>query len=194
MQSHTINQSYSPPENLKRFLEHEQKPIFVGFGSMVMKNKEKYCRMIVSAAVQSKQRVILQSGWADYAKRELPECVIMITKVPHSWLFEQVAAVVHHGGHGTTMTGLYCGKPTGIIPFFGDQHFRAQVVEKQKVGKVGIRIPSIHKLTVTNLEKSLQTTSRFYRYETKYKEIEYEDQIRKTPLSRFIELFNLHFE
>ena len=32
--------------------------------------------------------------------------------VPHDWLFPQMAAVVHHGGAGTTAAGLRAGKPT----------------------------------------------------------------------------------
>lgn len=41
------------------------------------------------------------------------------------WLFPRVAAVVHHGGAGTTGAGLAAGKPTIVVPFFADQHFWA---------------------------------------------------------------------
>lgn len=47
--------------------------------------------------------------------------VFALGNVPHDWLFEHVSAVVHHGGAGTTAIGLRCGKPTVIVPFFGDQ-------------------------------------------------------------------------
>lgn len=36
------------------------------------------------------------------------------------WLFKRVAAVVHHGGAGTTACGLVNGRPTTIVPFFGE--------------------------------------------------------------------------
>ena len=41
-------------------------------------------------------------------------------KILH-WLFPRVAAVVHHGGAGTTAAGLRAGKPSVICPFFIDQ-------------------------------------------------------------------------
>jgi sterol 3beta-glucosyltransferase len=41
----------------------------------------------------------------------------------HQWLFPHMAAIVNHGGAGTTATGLLCGKPTVLVPFFADQPF-----------------------------------------------------------------------
>ena len=54
--------------------------------------------------------------------------------VPHDWLFPQVAAVVHHGGAGTTAAGLRAGRPTVICPFFGDQPFWGRRVHELGVG------------------------------------------------------------
>jgi sterol 3beta-glucosyltransferase len=51
--------------------------------------------------------------------------VFVLDEVPHEWLFPQVAAVVHHGGAGTTATALRAGKPTIICPLLGDQAFWA---------------------------------------------------------------------
>jgi hypothetical protein len=47
--------------------------------------------------------------------------VFHIGHCPHEWLFSKVCAVVHHGGAGTVAAGLRAGKPTGVVPFFGDQ-------------------------------------------------------------------------
>ena len=52
----------------------------------------------------------------------------MLGNCPHDWLFKQVSAVVHHGGAGTTAIGLRLGRPTVIVPFFGDQAFWARMV------------------------------------------------------------------
>lgn len=60
---------------------------------------------------------------------EYPDCIYPLDKVPHDWLFPQVAAVVHHGGAGTTAAGLRAGVPTIIKPFFGDQFFWAARVQ-----------------------------------------------------------------
>lgn len=55
----------------------------------------------------------------------VPPHIFILGNVPHDWLFdnERVSAVVHHGGAGTTAIGLAKGRPTVIVPFFGDQGF-----------------------------------------------------------------------
>lgn len=45
-----------------------------------------------------------------------------------------MAAVCHHGGAGTTAAGLRAGKPTIIVPFFGDQFFWGSMVSKSGAG------------------------------------------------------------
>jgi sterol 3beta-glucosyltransferase len=78
--------------------------------------------------------------------------------VPHDWLFPQVAAVVHHGGAGTTAAGLRAGRPTVICPFFGDQPFWGRRVHDLGVGSTPI--PQ-KKLTAEKLAAALRevTTS-----------------------------------
>ena len=66
---------------------------------------------------------MLLSGWGGLVERDLPETVIRISEAPHDWLFPRTSAVVHHGGAGTTAAGLRAGRPTVVVPFFGDQPF-----------------------------------------------------------------------
>jgi sterol 3beta-glucosyltransferase len=49
-----------------------------------------------------------------------------------------VSAVCHHGGAGTTATALRAGKPPIILPFFGDQFFWGNVIEKSGSGPAPI--------------------------------------------------------
>ncbi|MEV4257550.1 glycosyltransferase [Spirillospora sp. NPDC049652] len=49
--------------------------------------------------------------------------VLAVRDVPHTWLFPRTAAVVHHGGAGTTAAGLRAGVPSVVTPFFGDQPY-----------------------------------------------------------------------
>ena len=65
---------------------------------------------------------------------EKPDGVFMVDNVPHDWLFPKVDAVIHHGGAGTTAAGLKFGKPTMIVPFFGDQPFWSAMVAKAGAG------------------------------------------------------------
>ena len=78
------------------------------------------------------------SGWAGLRAEALPTSVIMVDSVPHAWLFPRMAAVVHHGGAGTTAAGLRAGAPSILIPFFGDQAFWAGRVRALGVGPAPI--------------------------------------------------------
>lgn len=52
---------------------------------------------------------------------EFPDNDMQETKlIEPEWLFKHVSAVIHHGGAGTTACGLLNGRPTGIVPFFGE--------------------------------------------------------------------------
>jgi sterol 3beta-glucosyltransferase len=77
----------------------------------------------------------------------------MVDAVPHDWLFPRVAAVVHHGGAGTTAAGLRAGRPTVICPFLADQPFWGRVVYERGVGPKSI--PQ-NRLTVKNLSNAIR--------------------------------------
>ena len=129
---------WSPPLALLEFLQSGSPPVSIGFGSMVSRNPEETADLVLQAISLTGQRAILQSGWSGLSKRDLPDTVFMVDSVPHSWLFPQVAAVVHHGGAGTTAAGLRAGIPTIVIPFFGDQTFWGRRVAELGVGTAPI--------------------------------------------------------
>jgi sterol 3beta-glucosyltransferase len=115
--------SWTPPPDLNEFIKTGKPPIYVGFGSMkdISKFKETF-GIIVQALEISKQRAVIGLGWNTLNLNEpIPDNVFLIDNVPFTWLFPQMAAVVHHGGAGTTSIGLTAGKPTIIIPFNADQ-------------------------------------------------------------------------
>jgi UDP:flavonoid glycosyltransferase YjiC (YdhE family) len=64
-------------------------------------------------------RAIVSKGWSELAGPQ-DSNIFYIGDCPHTWLFQHVAAVVHHGGAGTTACGLLNGRPTTIVPFFGE--------------------------------------------------------------------------
>lgn len=72
---------------------------------------------------ESGVRALVSAGWGGLGGVDIPSNVFIMGNVPHDWLFDKVAAVVHHGGAGTTAIGLKKGCPTLVVPFFGDQHF-----------------------------------------------------------------------
>ncbi|WIA34522.1 hypothetical protein OEZ86_012845 [Tetradesmus obliquus] len=79
--------------------------------------------------------------------------VLCIKEAPHEWLFPRCSALVHHGGVGTTAAGLRCGKPTVVVPAFGDLFFFADMCHKLGVGPDPIPLPE---LTADRLLAALQ--------------------------------------
>lgn len=112
---------YSPPEDLVDFIESGPSPIYVGFGSIVVDNPQALTALIFEAIKLTNVRAVVTRGWSgvgDYIPRG--SNVFLVDSCPHQWLFEHVSCVVHHGGAGTTAAGLTAGKPTVVVPFFGE--------------------------------------------------------------------------
>lgn len=128
--------NYSPADDLKRFLDAGPPPVYIGFGSIVLDDPNKMTELIFEAVRITGQRVLLSKGWGGMGAEELgiPEGVFMLGNVPHDWLFQRVSAVVHHGGAGTTAAGITAGKPTVVVPFFGDQPFWGSMVARAGAG------------------------------------------------------------
>ncbi|KAH9607679.1 hypothetical protein KSS87_010942 [Heliosperma pusillum] len=133
--------NYKPPEDLMEWLGKGQKPIYIGFGSLPVQEPEKMTKTIVRALELTEQRGIINKGWGGLGDLAEPkDFVYLLDNVPHDWLFLQCAAVVHHGGAGTTAAGLKAACPTTIVPFFGDQPFWGERVHEKGVGPSPIAI------------------------------------------------------
>ena len=125
---------WQPPDQLQAFLEAGEPPVYVGFGSMSGQNPEHLAAIVLDALAKSGQRGLLLTGWGGMQALSVPESVFAIDSAPHSWLFPRMAAVVHHGGAGTTGEGLRAGVPSLVLPFMMDQPFWGWRVSALGVG------------------------------------------------------------
>ncbi|HXU33794.1 MAG TPA: glycosyltransferase [Thermoanaerobaculia bacterium] len=109
------------PPDLEAFLEQGEPPIFVGFGSMP--TAKDTSRILIGAARAAGRRILISKGWADLdLLDDAPDCAA-VGDVSHDRLFPRVAAVVHHGGAGTTAAAARAGVPQVITPMFNDQFY-----------------------------------------------------------------------
>ncbi|PYH78799.1 UDP-Glycosyltransferase/glycogen phosphorylase [Aspergillus uvarum CBS 121591] len=130
---------YEPPQDLVDFLEAGPPPIYIGFGSIVVDDPEALTQTILEAVRMSGQRAVVSKGWGNIGADEADDPnVYFLGNCPHDWLFSRVSCVVHHGGAGTTATGLALGRPTVIVPFFGDQPFWGMLVASNGAGPAPI--------------------------------------------------------
>lgn len=126
---------WRPPPRLQAFLDAGPPPVYVGFGSMVGRDPAGTLAIVLRALALSGQRGVLAQGWGGLAGAEtLPAHVALIDEAPHDWLFPQMAALVHHGGAGTTGAGLRAGVPAVVVPHLFDQSFWAMRVAALKAG------------------------------------------------------------
>lgn len=149
-----LGSKYQPQENFVQWIQRGPEPIYIGFGSMPLEDPKKTTEIILEALQDTGQRGIIDRGWGDLGKiTEVPDNIFLLEDCPHDWLFPQCSAVVHHGGAGTTATGLKAGCPTTIVPFFGDQFFWGDRVQQKGLGPAPI---PISQLTVENLSNAVR--------------------------------------
>jgi vancomycin aglycone glucosyltransferase len=118
------------PDDLRSFLDAGSPPVYVGFGSMAMRAAPDLGRIVLQAVRSQGRRVILGSGWADLGLGDAADDAFVIGEVNHQALFPRVAAVVHHGGAGTTHAAAIAGVPQVIVPQLVDQpHWARRVAE-----------------------------------------------------------------
>lgn len=143
---------WTPPQDLVDFLAAGEAPMYIGFGSMPDANPEVTTRTILDAVRRAGKRAVILTGWAGLGADDVPEDIHILKYAPHHWLFPQMAAVVHHGGSGTTASGLRAGVPTVVVPHVGDQGFWGRTVKNLGVGTASI---PRKKLTVDNLASAI---------------------------------------
>lgn len=150
---------WQPPAELTEFLAAGAPPVVVGFGSMADCQARQVTQVVVRALATAGQRGILLGGWAGLGEGEaLPETILRLDEAPHDWLLPRAAAMVHHGGAGTTAAALRAGIPSLVVPYFGDQRFWGE-----RLHRLGVAPQPIPRraLSVDRLEHGLrQAASR----------------------------------
>ncbi len=129
---------WQPPPALEAFLDAGEPPVYIGFGSMAGRDPEGMAALVVEALALCGRRGLLLTGWGGLHADAVPESIFVLDAAPHSWLFPRMAAVVHHGGAGTTAEGLRAGVPAVVVPFLFDQPFWGARIEALGVGPAPI--------------------------------------------------------
>ncbi|MER5477198.1 glycosyltransferase [Streptomyces sp. NPDC002734] len=111
------------PAELEDFLCAGPPPVLVGFGSMASGHGERLSEIAARALRRAGLRGILQAGSAGLAADG--DDVLTVRDLPHALLFPRLAAVVHHGGAGTSAAALRAGVPAVTVPVTADQPFWA---------------------------------------------------------------------
>lgn len=124
----------SLPARLDAFLAAGAPPIYVGFGSMAMDAAREAARVALAVVRAQGRRAVLLRGWAGLAPIDDADDCFVIGEVNQQALFPRMAAVMHHGGAGTTTAATRAGAPQVIVPQIVDQPFWAGRVAGLGIG------------------------------------------------------------
>jgi sterol 3beta-glucosyltransferase len=98
------------------------------------RDAERTTRAVIDGVQQTGRRAVLLTGWAGIGAAGVPDSIHLLKYAPHGWLFPRMAAVIHHGGAGTTAAGLRAGVP-GFVAYVGaDQPFWGERVHALGAG------------------------------------------------------------
>ena len=142
--------AWMPQPVLAEFLAAGEPPVYIGFGSMVGFDRDRFRDVVLDSL--DGRRALLFSGWIGFGDGALPSTVLPIGPTPHDWLLPRTGVVVHHGGAGTTHAAGRAGVPSVVVPFAGDQPFWAD-----RLRRAGVAPPAIPhaQLTAVRLRESL---------------------------------------
>lgn len=130
--ANTRHSAWHMPNSLKAFLGDGPKPVYITFGSMMKGEAEPndIMQILLDAVRLSGCRAIIQADWSTtYAEPSEPN-IYCITRAPHENVFPHCAAVVHHGGAGTTQTATQFGCPSIPVMYVVDQFFWGNLLYK----------------------------------------------------------------
>ncbi|WP_322815447.1 glycosyltransferase [Chloroflexus sp.] len=145
--------NWQPPPDLQAFLADGPSPVVISFGSMATYDAPHMTRIILETLQRTRQRGIIQRGWAGLTPHQVPDPIYLADEMPHDWLLPQAVAMIHHGGAGTTASALRAGIPSVIVPFAADQPFWAWRAHKTGANPPPIPVSA---LSVERLSLALQ--------------------------------------
>lgn len=150
----------SLPSEVEAFVEAGEPPVYLGFGSMPMETLKPAGRAAVEAIRRHGRRVILSRGWAGLDLDEVGDDACVIGEVNQQALFPRVAAVIHHGGAGTTTAAARAGAPQILVPQVADQPYFAGRVAALGIGAAHEGpIPTVESLSAA-LDLALDPATR----------------------------------
>lgn len=121
---------------LEQFLDNGPPPIVFTLGSAVSANAGSFYEHSLACAKLLNRRAVLVTGKVEKDRQgELPADVIAVEYAPFTLLFPRAAAIVHHGGVGTTGMAMRSGRPTLIVPNAWDQPDNAARVSRLGISR-----------------------------------------------------------
>jgi sterol 3beta-glucosyltransferase len=151
---------WRPPSELEAFLREGTPPVYLGFGSMITRDKERITRVVTEALDRTGRRAVVSRGWNNLTPAEAGGRILLIDAIPHAWLFPRTAMIFHHGGGGTTAAAMRSGVPSMAVPYGADQPYWGRRAHALGVGPKPIAYKAITAATLAEaIEEGTGTDS-----------------------------------
>lgn len=121
------------PAEVEAFLAAGEPPVVFSFGSAMRQGLPFFTAAVGACRILGRRGLLLAKG-KEQVPANLPPTVRHADYAPFSQVFPRAAAVVHHGGIGTTAQALAAGVPQLVMPLAFDQPDNAQRLERLGVG------------------------------------------------------------
>ncbi len=153
-------EEYTPDAKLEAFLAGGEKPVVLALGAMSFEaeSDRKKLDMFVNAFSKTGCRAIIQGFQKTLQDYELPDSMIAVGSVPHSWLFRHAKFVIHHCGFGTTAATMIYGVPSIPVPHVLDQLGFAMQLEKKDVAVKPVKAKDLSEETIINAINEMNST------------------------------------
>ena len=153
-------EEFTPDAKLEAFLASGGKPVVLALGAMSFEAEadRKKLDMFVNAFSKTGCRAIIQGFQKTLQDYELPNSMIAVGSVPHSWLFRHAKFVIHHCGFGTTAATMIYGVPSIPVPHVLDQLGFAMQLEKKDVAVKPVKAKDLSEETIINAIKEMNST------------------------------------
>jgi UDP:flavonoid glycosyltransferase YjiC (YdhE family) len=125
--------------DMQAFIDRGPAPLVFTLGSALVMEPGDFYDVSIAAARRVGRRAVLLVGPGNaeaLIRKGAPADVHIADYAPHSVLFPHAAAIIHHGGIGTTAQAMRAGKPQLVVPHFGDQPDNANRVERLGIGRM----------------------------------------------------------
>ncbi len=148
---------------------------------MPPKDQARHVPLLIKAARQLEKRIIISKMWPNPMDISYSKDVFFIRNYPHEYLFPRTAAIIHHGGAGTTATATRSGRPQIIVPHILDQYYHGYKIFMSGLGAKPVRRSRISLRTITQaLTFCLSNPDIQMRAEAVARSIQAEQSLEKT--------------
>lgn len=131
---------------LMSFIRKDEKPtVFFTLGSCSAKDSNRFCEMLLTVCRKNDFKLVVGSGWSNTGAQFQNDEHLFLMKqaIPHSLIFPNCSAAIHHGGCGTTHSVARAGIPQMVVPLIIDQPYWAYRISELQLGPEAVKISRV---------------------------------------------------